>query len=128
MSAELIKAIYSINTNGTSALYKQVIEQTKQGIRAGLLNTGQQLPSVRAMASCLQVNPMTISKAFSQLEQQGVLERRKGIGMLVAEQHSVKAISSNVTDNLTSFISAAKAEKLNDDTILTLVQDALAAN
>ena len=127
MSIELIHAIYTINTQAASALYRQVMEQTKQGIRAGLLQPGQQLPSVRVMASCLQVNPMTISKAFSQLEQQGVLERRKGIGMLVAEQHNISNYNESLTSKCDEFIQLAKQYKLSDDAIITLIQESLSA-
>ena len=127
MSIDLIHAIYTINTQASSALYRQVMEQTKQGIRAGLLQPGQQLPSVRVMASSLQVNPMTISKAFSQLEQQGVLERRKGIGMLVAKQHNISNYSDALLTQRDQFLTLAKQQKLSDDAIITLVQDALSA-
>ncbi|MFH6952116.1 GntR family transcriptional regulator [Pseudoalteromonas sp. XMcav1-K] len=127
MSIDLIHAIYTINTQASSALYRQVMEQTKQGIRAGLLQPGQQLPSVRVMASSLQVNPMTISKAYSQLEQQGVLEKRKGIGMLVAEQHNINNYSDALLTQRDQFVTLAKQQKLSDDAIITLIQDALSA-
>lgn len=127
MSIDLIHAIYTINTQASSALYRQVMEQTKQGIRAGLLQPGQQLPSVRVMASSLQVNPMTISKAYSQLEQQGVLEKRKGIGMLVTEQHNISNYSDALLTQRDLFLTLAKQQKLSDDAIITLVQDALSA-
>ncbi|MEI4550804.1 GntR family transcriptional regulator [Pseudoalteromonas spongiae] len=127
MSIDLIHAIYTINTQASSALYRQVMEQTKQGIRAGLLQPGQQLPSVRVMASSLQVNPMTISKAYSQLEQQGVLEKRKGIGMLVTEQHNISNYSDALLTQRDQFVTLAKQQKLSDDAIITLVQDALSA-
>lgn len=127
MSIDLIHAIYTINTQASSALYRQVMEQTKQGIRAGLLQPGQQLPSVRVMASSLQVNPMTISKAYSQLEQQGVLEKRKGIGMLVAEQRNISNYSDALLTQRDQFVTLAKQQKLSDDAIITLIQDALSA-
>ena len=51
-----------------------------------LLSDGEQLPSVRSLASSLQINPMTISKAYAQLEIEEVLIRKRGVGMLVAKQ------------------------------------------
>ena len=50
---------------------------------AGALRDGDELPSVRAVAQQYVINPMTVSKAYSLLEAQGVLERRRGMGMLV---------------------------------------------
>ena len=54
---------------------------------AGQLAAGQEIPSVRELAQALAVNPMTVSKAFSLLESEGVLERRRGLSMVVAQQH-----------------------------------------
>ena len=48
---------------------------------------GDELPSVREVAEQLAVNPMTVSKAYSLLEAAGILERRRGLGMIVAESH-----------------------------------------
>ena len=54
-------------------------------IASGHLSQGDLLPSVRTLAQRLEVNPMTISKAYSLLESQGVVERQRGKGMAVAE-------------------------------------------
>ena len=51
---------------------------------AGRAKPGDAVPSVRALAKRLGVNPATVSKAWSRLEAQGVLERRPGIGMVIA--------------------------------------------
>ena len=89
-----------------------------------LLETNEKLPSVRLLASALQINPMTISKAFSQLEIEGVLIRKRGVGMLVAEQQST-SISKELEASLVQFIKTAQSEKLNDDEISTIVQQYL---
>ena len=47
---------------------------------------GEQLPSIRQLAVQLEVNPMTISKAYSMLEAEGLLERQRGIGMIVSNR------------------------------------------
>lgn len=54
-------------------------------VAGGRLSPGVRLPSVRGMASELGINPMTVSKAYSQLEQVGIVERHRGVGMVVAE-------------------------------------------
>jgi GntR family transcriptional regulator len=48
------------------------------------LREGEQLPSVRDLAAQLRVNPMTVSKAYGLLEMEGLLERRRGVGLFVA--------------------------------------------
>jgi GntR family transcriptional regulator len=64
-------------------IYTQVIEQVRQYILSGYLSEGTQLENVRSLAARLLVNPMTISKAYSQLERDRLIERRRGIGMFV---------------------------------------------
>jgi len=90
-----------------------------------LLSSGEQLPSVRILAKSLQINPMTISKAFTQLEIEGVLLRKRGVGMMVAEQQKGKALSKNIETPLLSFIKNARKEQMSDDEMFTLVQQYL---
>jgi len=66
-------------------IYRQVIEQIRQQIMAGQLSEGEQLISVRELAAQLRVNPMTISKAYALLEVEGLVERRRGIGLFVGK-------------------------------------------
>lgn len=65
-------------------IYRQVIEQIRGQIMAGQFKQGQQLSSVRELAEQLRVNPMTISKAYSLLELEGLVERQRGMGLFVA--------------------------------------------
>jgi GntR family transcriptional regulator len=61
-----------------------VIDQIRRQVMAGQLREGEALPSVRDLAAQLRVNPMTVSKAYRLLEMEGLLERRRGIGLFVA--------------------------------------------
>ena len=66
-------------------IYRQVMEQVRLQITAGQLQPGDQIESVSSLSGRLKVNPMTISKAFGYLVEEGVVERRKGVGIFVAE-------------------------------------------
>ena len=66
-------------------IYRQIIRQIRQQIMTDGLKTGDQLATVRDLAAQLNVNPMTVSKAYSFLEVQGLVERRRGIGLFVAK-------------------------------------------
>ncbi len=66
-------------------IYRQIIDQIRKLIMAGSLAPGGQLMTVRDLAAGLKVNPMTVSKAYSLLEMEGLLERRRGVGLFVAE-------------------------------------------
>lgn len=69
-------------------IYRQIIDQVREQIMAGLLKEGEQLMPVRELSAQLAVNPMTVSKAYSAMETEGLLERRRGIGLFIARVHS----------------------------------------
>ena len=73
-----------IDHHSGQPIYRQVAEQIRRQILAGQLAEGEQLVSVRDLAGQLKVNPMTISKAYGLLEAEGLLERRRGVGLFIA--------------------------------------------
>ncbi len=105
--------MFSINPNSGAPIYKQLTEQVELLINARRLRPGDALPSVREIATTLAVNPMTVSKAFSLLEAQGLLVRQRGKPMRVAElatseNHSPLELLHNDIDEL-----LAKAKQLD---------------
>jgi len=77
--------LLEIDHHSGQPIYRQVIEQIRRQIMADQLSAGDQLMSVRELAGRLRVNPMTISKAYSLLEVEGLVERRRGVGLFVAK-------------------------------------------
>ncbi len=73
-----------IDTSEGTPIYRQVIDQVKLLVMSGRLAAGDQLESVSSLSARLKVNPMTISKAYGILVNEGVAERRKGVGIFVA--------------------------------------------
>ena len=65
-------------------VYRQLMDQIKFHVASGLTKPGDELPSTRALSAELGVNPMTISKAYSFLEREGVIERRPGRPLVVS--------------------------------------------
>ena len=74
-----------VSPNSGVPIYRQLIEQVRAQVAGGRLAAGEFLPSVRQVAEELQVNPMTVSKAYSLLERDGVVELIRGQGMRVRE-------------------------------------------
>ena len=72
-------------------IYRQIMAQLQRLIASGRLAPGESLPSVRDVAAQHAVNPMTVSRAYSLLEAEGVLERQRGKGMVVAAQTLARA-------------------------------------
>src|SRR5688572_32669499 len=67
--------------------YRQIVEQIRLQIASGVLKPNDELPSTRALSAQLSLNPMTISKPYSLLEHDGVLERRRGQTLVVRARH-----------------------------------------
>ena len=67
-------------------IYRQLLEQVRRMVASGQLAPGAELPSVRELAIQHAVNPMTVSKAYSLLEAEGLLERNRGRPMTVANR------------------------------------------
>ncbi|MEM7362477.1 MAG: GntR family transcriptional regulator [Pseudomonadota bacterium] len=75
--------MYLINASSGTPIYRQIIDQVKRLSASGQLSAGDVLPSVRQVAADIAINPMTVSKAYGQLEHDGVVVRKRGIGMVV---------------------------------------------
>ncbi len=77
--------LLEIDHHSGEPIYRQIIRQIRQQIMTGQLKQADQLQTVRNLAARLNVNPMTVSKAYSFLEAQGLVERKRGIGLFVAK-------------------------------------------
>lgn len=76
--------MFTLNPQSGIPIYRQLVEQIRRMIAGGQLKAGDELPSVRELAVEHAINPMTISKAYSQLEFEGILVRQRGKPMQVA--------------------------------------------
>ena len=74
-----------IDAHSGVPVFRQLRDQIRFQIVSGMIKAGEELPSTRALSAELGVNPMTVSKAYSTLEQAGVVVRHPGIGMVVSE-------------------------------------------
>lgn len=81
------------NPSSGVPIYLQLMEQIKHAIETGSLRPGEQLPGIRSLAETLVINPNTIAKVYRELEHEGVLELRHGLGAFVAQsrQRSLKS-------------------------------------
>jgi GntR family transcriptional regulator len=85
---EKVFMLLDIDHHSGIPIYRQIIDQVREQIMAGLLKEGEQLMPVRELSEQLAVNPMTVSKAYSALEAEGLLERSRGIGLFISGIHS----------------------------------------
>ena len=75
-------------------IFRQLVEQVHALAAAGTLRPGDTLPSTRELSAALSVNPMTISRAWSELERQGVLVRVRGVGMRLAAPSAAEPLAA----------------------------------
>lgn len=78
----------SVDPSSGLPVYRQIMDQVRRMIVAGRLAPGDRLPSVRDLGSRLQINPLTVGKAYGLLERDGVVEMRRGLGMFVRAPRS----------------------------------------
>lgn len=78
--------MFILNPNSGIPIYRQILEQVRRQVASGQLKPGDEMPSVREVALAHAVNPMTISKAYSLLQAEGLLAHNRGKPMTVATQ------------------------------------------
>ncbi len=71
--------------NDTTPIYRQLRDRVVAMILDGVLKQGEALPSVRQVAAEFQINPITVSKGYQELVDEGLVEKRRGLGMYVSE-------------------------------------------
>jgi len=116
--------LFSIATGSPEPIYRQLVEQVRRLLAAGQMAPGDGLPSVREVAQALALNPMTVSKAYSLLEMEGLLTRRRGMGMIVADRPGPASSSAERAELLRPTLERAALEarqlELDPDTVLSL--------
>jgi len=123
--------MFSIATGSAEPIYRQLVDQARRLVAGGQLAPGDAMPSVREIAQALALNPMTVSKAYGMLEMEGVLTRRRGLGMVVADApaapHSVASRADLLRPTLERAALEARQLELDPDTVVSLFKQILKA-
>src|SRR5882757_4924487 len=85
MATKIALALGPISAAVPGALYQQLVDAVKREIGAGRLLPGSTLPSFRVLAEELLVSVITVKRAYEELEREGIIYRRQGLGTFVAE-------------------------------------------
>ncbi len=91
--------VLTVDSRSGVPIYQQIVEQVKRSTALGVLQAGEQLPTVKQLAVDLTVNPNTVARAYRDLERDGVIETAPGRGSFVrgdGATSSVKAAASDV--------------------------------
>ncbi len=121
--------VLTVDPRSGVPIYLQVIEQIKRSVAIGILQAGEQLPTVKQLALDLTINPNTVAKAYRDLERDGVIETSPGRGSFVRANgvaESAKAAASDVArEALESAIREAKSVGLDRNEVRKLAEAAL---
>lgn len=114
---------FDLHSESSTPIYRQIVEQLRRQIQAGLLKPGAELPSVRQVAEHHTINPMTVSRAYSLLEAEGLLIRQRGKPMCVAAKtgagESTKQRLQLLRSSLEQVVREARQLDLDADAVLT---------
>jgi GntR family transcriptional regulator len=84
-----VRIKFSLDAGSGVPVYRQIITQIENAVLSGRLKTGDKLPTIRALAVELKINPNTIAKAYNELEIRGILSTQAGSGTYISEKHPV---------------------------------------
>jgi len=113
--------VFKLNPNSETPLYMQIVEQTKLAIAKGLFRNGDRFPSVRELSRELLVNQATVSKAFKELDRQGIIETKPGIGTFISfDDNKISKRIDKMMEKLEDDFLEARYLGISLDEIITL--------
>ena len=102
--------------------YLQLVHQVRRALKLGALHEGDQLPTVREVVASIAINPNTVSKAYRELEHEGLIAARAGVGTFVTASTSDDALAplGPLRHDLEQWLVRARADGLDDESIEAL--------
>jgi len=113
---------FHLDTRSGIAPYMQLIQQVRRALRLGLLSEGDQLPTVKDVVSRVAINPNTVLKAYRELEHEGLVSPRPGLGTFVTRTLTDESVASHapLRAELQRWLSKARTAGLDDESIEAL--------
>ena len=116
---------FHLDVRSGVAPYQQIVHQVRQALRLGLLEAGDQLPTVREVVGTLAINPNTVLKAYKELENLGLVAARPGIGTFVVRTLADESLAADgpLRLELRRWLEKARSAGLDDESIEALFRD-----
>ena len=104
--------------------YLQLVHQVRQALRLGMLHPGDQLPTVKEVVTALAINPNTVLKAYRELEHEGLVGGRPGLGTFVLRSLAGPSLASHAAlrGELEAWLGRARAAGLDQEDVVALVE------
>jgi GntR family transcriptional regulator len=123
--------VISFRVDARSAVppYLQIVQQVRQALRMGLLDIGDQLPSVREVVAATAINPNTVLKAYRELERDGLVRAKSGHGTFVTRRPDgpPPGTHARLGRSLARWVREARDAGLDDESIESLLRVTLRA-
>ncbi|MDD4324233.1 MAG: GntR family transcriptional regulator [Eubacteriales bacterium] len=113
----------SIDPRSKQPLYQQIMDQIVLLVSTKVLTTGEQIPSIRDMATSLGINPNTVARAYTELEQRGVIDTIPKKGTFVADISLSKEIKAEARSDLAELFSTYRKLGLSAAEIRSLAEE-----
>jgi GntR family transcriptional regulator len=119
--------VFRIDAGSGVPIYRQLVEQVRRQVMLGRMAAGDQLPTLREVVDALAINPNTVVKAYAELEHEGLVVRRQGMGTFVASAPpaGVLVAPPALRDSLFRWVRRAREAGLTSEQIRLLVSVAL---
>ncbi|NGY61227.1 GntR family transcriptional regulator [Lentzea sp. NEAU-D13] len=112
---------FRIDRRSGVAAYQQLVSQTKHALRLGLLQPGDQLPTVKEVVATTSINPNTVLKAYRELELAGLVEGRRGVGTFVSAALT-QPDADQLREELAGWMKRAREDGLDREYVEALVK------
>lgn len=120
---------FHLDTRSGVPAYLQLVHQVRQATRLGILRPGDQLPTVKEVVAALTINPNTVLHAYRQLDLEGLVEGRRGVGTFVAAGATPPPVDDlkGLRTSLDRWVARARAAQLDEESIRALFAEAVRA-
>lgn len=118
----------SISYNNPVPLYKQIVDQIREKVLSGELAPGESLPSIRQLAEEAGTSVITTKRAYSELEAEGIIVTRAGLGSFVAHLDAARAKAvrmRSLRERLADIVADARGSGVTDEELLRLLREAM---
>jgi GntR family transcriptional regulator len=116
---------FHLDTRSGVAPYLQLVHQVRRSLKLGLLHEGDQLPTVKEVVARVAINPNTVLKAYRELEHEGLVAARPGVGTFVTATLSDPSLAAHgpLREQLRRWLAKARLAGLDDESIEALFRD-----
>src|SRR5215217_5659713 len=120
----MVRPLIEFHLDGKSGLppYQQLVRQVRHALRLGLLREGDQLPTVKDVDAQLAINPNTVLKAYRELERDGLVTARPGVGTFVTRTLTDASLAAHapLRKDLERWLTKARLAGLDEESIEAL--------